>query len=550
MGNELIRYAWVGIVGGLLMAAGGLMLTVLLWRSQRPTEEELARRAFIRETAARQKQIRKVARQLRPEIIRGLVQQGFTFIYERQGAVAKSSNPVIRLILCTNDAVYFKISRLPFRVSPFDLMPPEVAKNLSVQVGRECKIIVDTNLGIWVQVGLQSGVGDIPKFFPWHDTADPGNAVELLPKTKTFHIALGVGEGRKFIHEDLRDLPHLIVAGATGGGKSVFLNQMLCSLLSRNPPERLQLVMIDLKGGLEFWDYRDVPHLRYPVVIEREDIPPILELVMAEKAKRFNMLRNAGVKNISGWNSNRSEKLPYIVLVFDEIAALMQDTKIKKQTEALIEDLAAQGRAVGIHGVFCTQIPTADVLSKILRGNIVTRVAFAMNMTGSILTVDSGRAAELPAKTGRMIYKRSLDWVELQAPFISDAQIKQTIADIPTVAAPEPAKFTPDDVFRLAIENGGKFTDRALLAQTGGQHVEIVRSTNRGFDFDYKQQGPVVEVDGGRYVVGTVKMVGGRGRVLLPVNGHLPASADEFAEMWAERKQQRAIIAPAPVEGA
>src|SRR5690606_34239799 len=102
------------------------------------------------------------------------------------------------------------------------------------------------------------------RFFNWQSDKTTENALEQLPKSKPWAVAMGVTNNRKLIYADAREWPHLLVAGATGGGKSVFLNQMLCSLLQRHSPANLQLVLIDLKGGLEFWPYQDIPHLRRP----------------------------------------------------------------------------------------------------------------------------------------------------------------------------------------------------------------------------------------------------------------------------------------------
>lgn len=529
----------IGLAGGLLMLVGGLALIFMLGRGQ-PTPDELARQQFLRDQAARRKRIKRVAKQLRGEVIHGLALQGFLFVHERQGAVVKASYVESRLILCTDDAIYIKLTKLPFKVAPFDLIPPEVARNLSVHIGRQCKVIVDTYLGVWVFVELASGVGDIPKWFSWTATDDPLNAMSLLPKTNSFAVAIGVGEGRKLVYEDVRDWPHVIIAGATDGGKSVFMNQLLCTLISRNTPDQMKLVLVDLKGGLEFWDYREVPHLLRPVIIDKSQVVDALTDMVEEKNKRFDMLRNHGLRNIAGWNqTHHHSKLPYIFLFFDEIAALMQDSKIKRRMDGLIEDLAAQGRAVGIHATLCTQLPTKDVLSTIVRGNIVTRIAFALDPVGSLVALGNGAASNLPPKTGRAIYRRGLEEVELQAPFISDAQIKETIAKLLPAEEPGRVRMTEYDLFRVAIDNlGGVFTKAAVLAQTGGRWAEIWNAASKKYPYDFDRQEPIIELDGEKYIMGRVPMLGGKGAVLLPVSGHRPANQAEFVAAWKSRKSE------------
>jgi hypothetical protein len=305
------------------------------------------------------REIAKVARGLRPRIIAGLSGFGFTYIYERQGATATASHVKIRTILYTTEAIYYRIDKTPFRVSFTDLATDEVARNLSLSIGRECRWILKTSgdaFGLWLQVALKTGIAAVPSFFPWDSKETPINAAALLPKTKNLAVAMGIGENRKFVYEDLRDWPHLIVCGGTGGGKSVFMNQILCTLITRNTPDQLQILMIDLKGGLEFSSYKKIPHLMRQPVVKPEDVPAALTQLHQEIERRFTLLQNTESRDISIWNKRQPNKMPYVVVVFDEIARLMLDNKLKSKTDALIDVAAAQGRAAGIHLILCTQV--------------------------------------------------------------------------------------------------------------------------------------------------------------------------------------------------
>lgn len=534
---------------------------LLAWRRGAVANAEQRRIAKMRRETARAekrrlKTVKRVAKEIRPQVIQALARYGFSYIYERQGAMTRMSTPKINVVLFTQDAIYYRIAQLPFRTRFTDLLTPEVEKNLSLTIGRECRFVDDIEIGVWLQVGLRSGVSAIPRWFDWESESNPQNAMELIPAGKPWAIPIGMTENRRFIYEDFRDLPHLIVAGATDGGKSVFLNQMLCTLISRNPPSRLQITLIDLKGGLEFWPYRTIPHLRREVVINPDNVPGVLDDIRKEKERRFTMLRNANVQNIRGWNQTKPNKLPYIAVFFDEIMGLMLNRKIKHDFDRLIDDLASQGRALGIHLVLCTQVPTREVLSTIIRGNIHTRVVFAMDDTASMICLNNGRAANLPAKSGRMIFKRSMYQTEIQGPWISKEQIDTavTASNLTDTAANE--EVTASDVLKMSLYNlGGKFTVRALLDCFGSAVSHpFINQVADSYEYSNEEQGPVIEIDGGRYILGRVPMRGGWGRHLLPLAAEeAPPSNDEaLLALWESVKEsdQGAISEAAAVVAA
>lgn len=515
-----------GFITSLLMFWGGLGTAVWFWlhppatRNLNNEEKRIQeiRRQTEREEARRRKEIRRVAMDLRKRVIANLAMQGHTYIYERQGAIAKAAKPEIRTILYTSEAIYFRIDKLPFKVQYTDLTKPETTQNLQLAIGRECRFIPDQELGLWLQIGLKSGIAAIPRHFAWHSESTAQNAVELLPETKRHVVAMGMTENRVFVSQDFRDFPHLLVAGATGGGKSVFLNQMLCTLLQRNTPKQLEIVLIDLKGGLEFWPYHEIPHLRRPVVVEPTDVPDALQEVMNEKTRRFSLFRKAGVRDIKGWNATRANKLPYVMVIFDEIANLMLVPKLKAQVQALVQDLTAQGRALGLHMVLCTQIPNKDVLTTIIRGNIVSKVAFNTDSTGSMVILGNTRAAEIPPG-GRMIYRKSNAMTECQAPYIDTKQIEAVIESIQQPQEAERHEITADDLFRRSLDNyRGKFTLRAIYDEFGGDVTQpFVREVAKSYEYDFDERGPIIELDGQRYVLGQVAMRGGYGRRLVPI---------------------------------
>lgn len=534
-----IDWLWYGLMaGGMAVFCCGLGGARILWRGEDVNLSEEERRIveLRRETELaekrRLKEVKKVARELRKKSIEALTRVGFSYVYERHGATSKMSQPRIRHVLYTKDAVYMRIEQMPFRTSFTDLMKEEVAQNVGLYINRECRFVWETDIGMWLQVGLRSGLAAIPKFFAWHTDKTEQNALELLHKTKYWQMAVGMTENRRFVYEDVRDLPHLLVAGATDGGKSVFLNQLLATLIKRNPPSRLRLVLIDLKGGLEFTDYEELPHLWRDIVIDDKAVPEVLNDIIAEKNRRFAMLRNNKFRKIQHWNKMMPNKLPYLFVFFDEIAQLMLNKKISPLVDSLVRDLAAQGRAVGIHLVLCTQIPTKDVLSTVIRGNIVTRVCFATDHTGSKIVLNNERAAKIPPKTGRAIYMRGVSQMEIQAPLITDAQIKSTIASVGVDTDSEEDELKADELFRFALETfEGQFTFRKMLDEFSQLTQPFYNKLVRTYDYNLNTQQPIIEVDGKRYILTMVRMRGGKGRKLLPINGHVPATAEELMGM-------------------
>lgn len=494
-------------------------------------ETERLRKKARKAEIQRLKQVKRVAKELRPQIIQALGRAGISYVYERTGATVKSSMPIIRECLYDQDAVYFRVNRLPFRVNFTDMMQPEVARNLGIAIGRECQIEADTELGLWIIVGLKSGLAAIPKWFPWYSKETDKNALELLPKTKPWAIPLGMTQNRQFVYEDLRDFPHLLVAGATDGGKSVYLNQAICSLLKRHTPRTLKLLLIDLKGGVEFFPFHELPHLWRPVIYNPKMVTPALDKVIALKDVRLEKLRSRQVRNIKAWNQTAAanEKWFYLVVMFDEVATLMLDPETKESTERLANHLAEQGRAVGIHVIFCTQFPSRDVITSRIKANAVSRVVFATDENGSMVTLGNHKAGKLPPKTGRMIYRRGSMQLEVQAPFISDSQILDVIKEVTQKEPEEETAVSAHDLFMFSICNlQGKFTRRALLEQLDVSEP-FVRETARIWEYNFTSQGPVIDLEeDGRYILVKSSMRGGRGRSLVPVNGQLPQNKEEL----------------------
>lgn len=527
----------IGLLGAVMLTAGGAgLLYVQLAPAGGAVDLDerrraAARRATDRAEAARRKKIRSEAEHLRNDVIAELASLKFSYTYERRGAMRRMAKVQIKEVFYSDDAVWMRIHKLPFGVYWTQLATDETARNLSIALGRECRWIAHrTDVGLFLQISLATGIHGVPRRFAWHDDANAFNALERLPASDPFRVVIGAGENRRVVSVDVRELPHLIVAGATGGGKSVFLNQMICTLIKRNPPRRLQLLLVDLKGGLEFSQYRDVPHLMRPIAEHNEDVAPILQWMIDEKERRFALLKRAGVRKIQAYNAGRpAGRLPYVILIFDEIANLMQAPELKKRVQLLMSDVAQQGRALGLHMILCTQIPNRDVITGLIKGNIPRRIAFATDHHGSMTILGNARAKELPTG-GRAVYKDGHTEIELQAPLITEEQMTATIREVcglERLSGDETGDLTDDQILRTVLDElGGRFARRLVYDHFAGR-VTVARINEMGtrLQYDYDSRSPILNISGGSYVLAIPP--GRRGRQLIAIDSP-PASPDEL----------------------
>lgn len=343
------------------------------------------------------------------------------------------------------------VSRLPRGVHISDLKDSKLLETL----GAACKHPVRAEQkrghggGFWLVVELEER-SKIPKLFPYIDLRLPLRSPALM-------IPVGVGENGKQRWEDLRALPHLLIAGATGQGKSVLVNAIMCHLVARLRPEQLKLILVDLKGGVELSFYQELPHVE-SLTTRRHELPAKLLELQAEMERRTEILRG-NARDIDEYNRRRpaAKRLPYIVMVIDEIAnAMLSKDKIRleigdekrtgtvrSETESLLADLAARARATGIHLIISTQRPSVDVVTGLIKANFPCRVAFGTaSEVDSRVIVDSSAAHGLPR--GRMQFRRNMDLIELQAPLIQTDEVVKWIGRV--CSGDAPAIIESDDL--------------------------------------------------------------------------------------------------------
>ncbi|MCA9860137.1 MAG: DNA translocase FtsK [Thermomicrobiales bacterium] len=240
-------------------------------------------------------------------------------------------------------------------------------------------------------------------------------------------IPLGRDVNGRYVVGDLTKMPHLLIAGATGSGKSVCLNGIISTFLLTKSPEEVKLLMFDPKM-VELTGYNGVPHLQAPVVTEMDKVVGALRLVVNEMQRRYDLFSKTGVRNLDGYRMKVSdepnaEKIPYLVVILDELADLMLTSPM--DVEGLIQRLTQMGRAAGIHLILATQRPSVDVITGIIKANVPARIAFAVSsQTDSRVILDMPGAERLLGR-GDMLYlpPDAAKPVRIQGAFVEDNDV-------------------------------------------------------------------------------------------------------------------------------
>ena len=239
-------------------------------------------------------------------------------------------------------------------------------------------------------------------------------------------VALGQDTAGKPVVANLLSLPHLLIAGSTGSGKSVCINSVVMSLLLSNRPDRLRMLMVDPKR-VELTPFNGIPHLYAPVIVDPDEVLDVLAALLREMFARYKLMEDIGVRNIVGYNSKSEEKMPYALLIIDELADLMMTSGFEVE-QALVR-LAQLGRATGIHLILCTQRPSVKVVTGLLKANIPGRIAFAVaSQVDSRVILDGAGADKLLGK-GDMLYlsAQSPTSQRIQGTFVADSEFDSVI---------------------------------------------------------------------------------------------------------------------------
>ncbi len=287
-------------------------------------------------------------------------------------------------------------------------------------------------------------------------------------------IALGKSISGKPIVGDLSSMPHLLIAGTTGSGKSVCINTIILSLLYRHTPDKCKFILIDPKM-LELSTYEGIPHLLCPVITEAKKAASVLGWVVKEMESRYRLMTKESVRNIDGYNSKHKLPMPYIVVVVDEMSDLM--LVAGKEIENYIQKLSQMARAAGIHIIMATQRPSVDVITGTIKANFPTRISFQVTSKIDSRTILGEQGAEQLLGKGDMLYMSSANRIiRIHAPFVSDSEIEKINNFLRTQAEPDYV----DEILNFADEkeigDNQNFGDKDDLY---GQAVEIIRSEGK-----------------------------------------------------------------------
>ena len=236
-------------------------------------------------------------------------------------------------------------------------------------------------------------------------------------------IALGKSISGVPIVGDLSAMPHLLIAGTTGSGKSVCINTVILSLIYKHSPDKCKFILIDPKM-LELSTYEGIPHLLCPVITEAKKATSVLGWVVKEMESRYKLMTREGVRNIDGYNTKHKLPMPYIVVIVDEMSDLMHVAG--KEIEGYIQKLSQMARASGIHIIMATQRPSVDVITGTIKANFPTRVSFQVSSKIDSRTILGEQGAEQLLGKGDMLYMSSANRiVRIHAPFVSDEEINK-----------------------------------------------------------------------------------------------------------------------------
>ncbi len=340
----------------------------------------------------------------------------------------------------------------------------------------------------------------------------------------TNKLALGLGNdvSGQSIVADLTRMPHLLIAGATGQGKSVCINALITSLLFQVTPAHMRLLLIDPKR-VELTGYNGLPHLALPVLVESHQAAAALRWAVAEMDRRYKLFSAEGVRNIAAYNEKatlrQARQLPYIVIVIDELADLMMVAA--GEIEELICRIAQLARAVGIHLIIATQRPSTDIITGLIKANIPSRIAFAVgSQVDSRVILDSGGAEKLLGR-GDMLYQ-PVDAgkpTRIQGAFVSDPEVEGLVNFWKSQGGPRYMEEILEEGASTEWERG-ETTERKLdplfarsaraVAAEGSASVSLVQ---RKFNVGYSRAGRIVDQLAEHHVVGAYQ--GSKSREVL-----------------------------------
>ena len=351
------------------------------------------------------------------------------------------------------------------KVSKIINLAEDIARNTSSESARISSIPGSNTIGIELPKTSRENV------YLSEVISDP----KFSKKDIKLPIAVGKGISGIPIISDLSSMPHLLIAGTTGSGKSVFIHTIILSLLYKLNPDKCKFILIDPKM-LELSTYEGIPHLLCPVITEAKKAASVLGWVVKEMENRYRLMTKVGVRNIDGYNEKNKVSMPYIIVVVDEMSDLM--LVAGKEIENYIQKLSQMARAAGIHIIMATQRPSVDVITGTIKANFPTRISFQVTSKIDSRTILGEQGAEQLLGKGDMLYMSSANKIiRIHAPFVSEDEIEKINNFLRGQAEPE--YF--DEILNYSDEKDLNLTnkDDENLDELYNSALEIVKSERK-----------------------------------------------------------------------
>jgi S-DNA-T family DNA segregation ATPase FtsK/SpoIIIE len=387
-----------------------------------------------------------------------------------------------------------------------------------------------TEVRILAPIPGKSAVGvEVPNTRPAKVTL--GDVFQAYPDANDWTLPVGLGKdiSGRAVYFDLSEMPHLLVAGTTGSGKSVMLNGLLTSLLLTTDPRQVKMVLIDPKR-VELSQFGRVPHLITPVVTDVKKAANALAWAVAEMERRYEVLERLGVRSVEGYNDRAETQMPYVVVVIDELADLMMQAGAKVE-DAIIR-LAQKARAVGIHLVVATQRPSVDVITGMIKANVPSRIAFAVSSQVDSRVILDSSGAEALLGMGDMLYKpvSAARPSRVQGAFISEAEVDRVVsATVEAASGRAEARFVKEVTEPRSVKEENEEPDDDLLPEAASFVVSTqqasVSAVQRRFRVGYSRAGRIIDALERKGVVGPYE--GSKSRAVV-------ASAMDLESMFGD----------------
>ena len=351
------------------------------------------------------------------------------------------------------------------KVSKIINLSEDIARNTSSESARIATIPGSSTIGIELPNSSRENVY----------LSEIISSSNFIKKDIKLPIALGKSISGVPLVGDLTSMPHLLIAGTTGSGKSVCINTIILSLLYKHGPNKCKFILVDPKM-LELSTYEGIPHLLCPVITEAKRAASVLGWVVKEMESRYRLMTRIGVRNIDGYNSKHKLPMPYIVVIVDEMSDLM--LVAGKEIEGYIQKLSQMARAAGIHIIMATQRPSVDVITGTIKANFPTRISFQVTSKIDSRTILGEQGAEQLLGKGDMLYMSSANKiVRIHAPYVSENEIEKINNFLRSQAEPDYV----DEILSFADEKeiGLNLSDNENKDELYNAALELIKSEGK-----------------------------------------------------------------------